>query len=58
MALFRGFVVVQAEVNARADFVQRILEVQIGRRGEDGVATEDEQRVDLAGLHVRDERGE
>src|SRR6185503_4710934 len=43
-----GFVVVEAEVDAGADLVQRLRELEIRGRREDGIRPEDEQHVHLA----------
>src|SRR5882762_6125932 len=51
----RRLIVVEAEVYAELYFAHRVGEIQIGWRGIDGVAAEDHEKIDLAGVHVGDE---
>ena len=53
-----GLVVVEAEVDARGDLLQRLAELEIGRRGVDRVAAEDDEQLDRAGVHVLHELAE
>ena len=55
MAERRGLVVVQTEMHAKLYLAQRVGELEIGRRGVHGIAADDQQHVDLAGVHVGDE---
>ena len=57
LAEFGSFVLIEAVVNAQRNLValERVGEVQIGGRVVGGVAAEDDQQVDFAGVHVGDE---
>ena len=55
MAQRRRLVVVQAEVDAELHLAHRVGERQIGRRGVDRIAADDDEQIDLAGVHVGDE---
>ena len=55
LALLGGLVFVQTDVGAQPHLGERVAELQIGRRRVDGVAAEDQQEVDGAGVHLADE---
>ena len=50
-----GLVLVRAEMDPETDLVERARERNVGRRREDGVAAENDQRLHQAVLHVGDE---
>jgi hypothetical protein len=52
----RGLVVVEAEVDAQIDLAERLHEAEVRGRREDRVAPNDDERRDLARVHVLDER--
>ena len=51
----RGLVLVETEVRAHGDLLQRLVELQIDRRRVDRIAAEDEQELDRAGVHLADQ---
>ena len=55
VALRGRLVLVQAEVHAERDLAHCRVQRQVGRRGVDRIATEDDQGIDSAGAHVVDE---
>jgi hypothetical protein len=58
VAQLRGLIVVGAEVDPEWDLAERFAEPQVGRRGVDRIAAQDEQHVHLAGVHVVGELAE
>ena len=55
MAHRGGLIVVQPEVNAGGDLLQRFAKLQIGGRGIHGIAAEDHQQIDAPVVHVVDQ---
>ena len=58
MAERGGLVVVEAEAHAERHLGERGRKRHVGRRGEDGVAAQDEEQLDPASLHVLHERAQ
>jgi len=56
-ALPRRLVVVEPQTNAVPDFAQGLGELQVDRGVVHRVAAENEQRLDLPGVHVGNQRG-
>ena len=51
----RGFIFVEAEVDAELDLGEPLGEAQVGRSRVDGVGVEDDEQINQAGVHIRDQ---
>ena len=56
MTEFRSLIFVEAQVNAQLDLVHaRLIELEIGGRCVNGIAAEDDERLDAIVVNVADE---
>ena len=51
----RGFIVVEAEMDAQSHFPKTRTELQVRRRGVDRVAADDHKQYDAASIHILDQ---
>ena len=58
VALGGSLVIIESQVDAQGNLLKSLRELQIGRCIKNRIAAEDQQDIDIAGVHVLDQRAQ